>query len=468
MKKKALFWVALIIGLVNIVFGIGSVILARLNGVNWVTILADGGWLLDLSITSIGILIAVTRPRNPLGWIFFAIGFSQGLVSFAFQYAMFTLVTSPAALPGGPLMSVLGQVAWLPGLSLMLTYAILLFPTGHLPSRRWRILGWLSALPLVLFVPLIISAWPYRGIILLLHPEQVQPTTGLLSVAGNFGFAMILLSGLASVVSLIIRFRRGDMTERQQIKWVIFSASIFLVAIVLTDTSPTNAFLQQHGLTFLLMVPVSIALPAAVGMSILRYRLWDIDIIINRTLVYVPLTAILSGLYAASLALLQRIFVIVTGTKSDGAIVLTTLILTSTFSPIKNALQSLVDRRFKNPTDPLAAWKAYRRQIQAVAEVVDRKSALRRFLDESSLALQASSGAIFLEHAGSPEVVSVTGDWAAGREALTIPIGKATEEIGTLYLGARRDGSAYTEAEISSITGVAGLLALVLAPTEDG
>jgi hypothetical protein len=462
MKKKALFWVAITIGLVNAVFGIGSVILARLNGVSWVAILSDGGWILDLSITSIGILIAVSRPRNPLGWIFFAIGFSQGLVSFAFQYATFSMVTSPDALPGGPLMSVLGQIAWLPGLSLMLTYAILLFPTGHLPSRRWRVLGWLSGLPLVFFIPFAIYTWPYRGLVLLLHPEQIQPAAGIYAVLSQVSFPILLLCGLACVVSLIVRFRKADLTERQQIKWVIFSACIFFVAIVLTDLNPTGAFLREHGLTFLLMVPVSIALPAAVGMAILRYRLWEIDILINRTLVYVPLTGILSGVYAASISLLQKAFIAITGAKSDGAIVLTTLILASTFTPIKNALQALVDRRFKNPAEPLAALKTYRRQIQTVAEVVDKKSALKHFLDESVSALQASSGAIFLSHAGAPQVVSVTGDWVAGLEALSIPIGKETGDVGTLYLGLRRDGTPYTESEISSLTGVADILGLVL------
>ncbi|HEX7434809.1 MAG TPA: hypothetical protein VF326_14255, partial [Anaerolineaceae bacterium] len=252
----------------------------------------------------------------------------------------------------------------------------------------------------------------------------------------------------------------------QQIKWVIFSACIFFVAIVLTDLNPTGAFLRDHGITFLLMIPVSIALPAAVGMAILRYRLWEIDILINRTLVYVPLTGILAGVYAASISLLQRGFVAVTGAKSDVAIVLTTLILTSTFTPIKNALQGLVDRRFKNPVEPLAALKTYRRQIQAVAEVVDRNSALKRFLDESASALQASCGAIFQAHAGTPQVVSVTGDWVAGLEALTIPIGKETGDIGTLYLGLRRDGTPYTKSEISSLTGVADILGLVLGQRE--
>jgi hypothetical protein len=462
MKKKALFWIAITIGLLNVAIGIGSVIFARMNAVDWPTILSDGGWILALSMTSIGVLIAVSRPHNPLGWIFCAIGFSQGLVSFAFQYATFVLVTSPAALPGGPLMSWLGQVAWAPGLFLILTFAILLFPTGRLPSRRWRILAWVSAIPMVFFIPVALSVWPYRGLVLLLHPEQIQPTSGILATISQLSYPMALLCGLACVVSLFIRFRKADLIERRQIKWVAFAASVFLFVIVLQQIPPVAKFLAENRLTFIFVVPTSIALPVAVGMAILRYRLWDIDILINRTLVYVPLTGILAGLYAASITLLQRAFVAFTGAKSDGAVVLTTLILTSTFTPIKNVLQAFVDRRFKNPAEPQAALKTFKRQIQTIEEVVDRESAARRFLDESASALQASCGAVFLANAGSPRVVSVKGDWVPGREALTIPIGKEAGNIGTLYLGLRGDGTAYTESEITLVARVANSLGRVL------
>ena len=380
--------------------GIGSVILSSMNGADWRSILSDGGWILALSMTSIAILIALLRPNNPLGWIFFAVGFFQGLVSFAFQYATFTLVTSPGALPGGPLMSWLGQIAWFPGLCLMLTYAVLLFPTGHLPSRRWRIFAWICAIPMFLFIPLALSVWPYRGLELLLHPDSVTPTTGILSIFYGSPSPWCLCAELVSLVSLILRYRKADLVIRRQIKWVAFAAGIFLLMELLQSVPPIYAFFTDNKLTYLVAVPVSIALPAAIGMAILRYRLWEIDILINRTLVYIPLTGILSGLYAASTSLLQRVFVAFTGTKSDGAIVLTTLILASTFTPIKNALQAFVDRRFKNPLEPLAALKSFKRQIQTIEEVVDRESAARRFLEESAAALQASCGAVFLSHEG--------------------------------------------------------------------
>jgi hypothetical protein len=466
MKKKLLISVAILLALVNVSIGIGSVIFSGLNGLDWRVILSDGGWILALSMTSIAVLIAILRPKNPLGWIFYAVGFFQGLVSFALQYATYTLITSPGALPFGPVMSWLGQIAWFPGLCLLLTYVVLLFPTGSLPSRRWRIFGWICIIPNVLFIPLALSIWPYRGLTLLLNPDSTVPTTGILAFFLNLSFPLVLVCGIVSLVSLILRYRKADLSVRRQIKWVAFAAGIFLLMELLQAVPAIYNFFTDNKLTYLVSVPVSIALPAATGMAILRYRLLDIDILIHRTLVYIPLTAILSGVYAASTSLLQRLFVATTGARSDGAIVLTTLILTATFTPIKNALQGFVDKRFKNPLEPLAALKTFKRQIQAIEEVVDRNTAARRFLEESAAALQATCGAVFLFQDGSPRIVSMNGDWQAGREALSIPIGEETRNAGMLYLGQRHDGSAYTEAEISLLTGVGESLGRVLSLVE--
>jgi hypothetical protein len=468
MKNKILFWAVLVIGLLTASIAISSVILSRLNGVDWLTILPDGSWILALSMTCVAVLIALRRPENPLGWIFLAIGFTQGLVSFSLQYSKFALVTSPTVLPGGDLMSWVAQIAWFPSLSLLLTYAIMLFPTGALPSHRWRSLAWASAIPLLLFLPVALSFWPDRGLNLLLNPDSVTPTSGVFFFLLILSFPTLFLCGVASLVSLIIRYRKGDLIERHQIKWVAFAAGLFLLMELLSGISPVYAFFTDHKISFLIVIPVSLALPAAIGIAILRYRLLDIDILINRTLVYIPLTGILAGLVAASMNLLQRGFIVITGAKSDIAVVLTTLILTSAFTPIKNALQAFVDRRFKNPLEPLAALKTFKRQIQAIEEVMDRESAARRFLDESASALQASCGAVLLTSNGVPKVVSVSGDWKAGRETLTIPIGKEAGNIGILYLGIRNDGTAYTEAESSLLAGVASSLGRVLSLVDAG
>ncbi len=229
LKKRILIWAVIFFGLVNAAIGIGSVIFYGMIGADWRSILSDMGWILALSMTSIAILITILRPNNPLGWIFFAVGFFEGLVSFAYQYATYTLVTSPGTLPGGPLMSWLGQFAWFPGLCLMLTYAVLLFPTGHLPSRRWRAFAWICALPLVFFTPVAVSLWPFRGLELLLHPDNFMPTNGILLISLYLSFPLLLACGLICLASIIIRYRKADLVIRRQIKWVAFAAGIFLL-----------------------------------------------------------------------------------------------------------------------------------------------------------------------------------------------------------------------------------------------
>ena len=403
MKKKILFWTAILLGMLNIAIGISSVVFSRLNGVGWLTILADGGWILALSMTSVALLIALLRPGNPLGWVFFAIGFFQGLVSFAMQYAMYTLVTSPGSFAGGEYHVVAGCNWLVPRLSLLLNLRHpALSQPGNCPHRAGAYSAGCAS-PDRFFIP--------TGIIRVASSRASNScsTPNSLSLSPRASWVFLPISpsrwcscvGSACLVSLIIATARLTSSIRRQIKWVAFAAGIFLAMELLQAIPAVYNFLTDNNLTYLVVVP------AFRSHCRLRWA-WRscatacgmIDILINRTLVYVPLTGILAGLYAASISLLQRTFVAITGTRSDGAIVLTTLILTSTFTPIKNALQSLVDRRFKSPAEPLAALKTFKRQIQAVEEVVDRESAARRFLDESTSALQASCGAIFLSQKG--------------------------------------------------------------------
>ena len=174
----------------------------------------------------------------------------------------------------------------------------------------------------------------------------------------------------------------------------------------------------------------------------LRYRLYDIDVIINRTLVYVPLTAIVAGLYSASIALLQKLFVAATGEKSDAAIVITTLLLTTTFTPIKNLLQSAVDKRFKETRDATKKLKSFDRQVRLVGDVLDTRQITRRRLDETTTAFNAKSGAVYLMQDGALQLVQASEGWEGnvGNVALTVPLESEGEQVGLLQLGARRDG----------------------------
>lgn len=454
-KSRWLIAAIFLLALVNVVFGIGSIIFSILNGVDTPTVLSDPGWQLALTMTTIGTLVALFRPGNPLGWIFDLIAFFQGLVSVARQYAVFTLITSPGALPGGLFVSWLASTAWMPGLSLLLTYAIMLYPTGRLPSPRWKALAWASALPVALFIPVASNIWPYRGLLLIQHPEQIPEPTGLIGVLVALVYPLMLACGIASLVTLVVRYRHGTAVERQQIKWVVFAATSFILAVIFIEYSAIGSYLEDHQLLFLITIPVVIGLPAAVGIAILRYRLWEIDLIINRTLVYIPLTGILAGLYSATISLSQRTFIAATGARSDGAVVLTTLFLVSMFTPIKNALQSAVDKRFKAAKDPMAPLTAFGQQVRTIEEVLDMEKAVSRLLREATLSLRASSGAVLISDNGTLQVFSKTPAWQDDQQVISLDIGRQGSRFGALQLGPRADGTPYTDLERSALASLA-------------
>jgi hypothetical protein len=206
--------------------------------------------------------------------------------------------------------------------------------------------------------------------------------------------------------------------------------------------------------------------PLAYAISITRYRLWDIDVLINRTLVYVPLTGMVAGLYAASTALLQKLFLTITGQQSDAAIVLTTLIIASTFTPIKNALQSFVDKRFKPAPDSMGRLKALGKQMSLVGDVIDPRRITQQVLDEAIGAFHATGGAIHLVRDGHLDVAHASNNWHPDDAKLSLQLRAHLTHIGDLELGARGDGNAYSVEDRQTLQRIADELAHVISLME--
>jgi hypothetical protein len=198
----------------------------------------------------------------------------------------------------------------------------------------------------------------------------------------------------------------SNRLQRQQTRWVVFGMAVsvicilafFLPRFINTDLARPS---DRPTLLYYLLSSTAITLsalftPLVIGISILRYRLWAIDPILNRALVYIPLTGILAGLYTASITLFQRIFVAFTGDRSDGAIIIATLILASMFTPVKNALQTAVDKRFRDRADPTEKLEEFRERVESVVQVFDVHSIARRLLDEAIVAFDATGGAVYL------------------------------------------------------------------------
>jgi len=311
-----------------------------------------GGLVAGATYGIVGWIIASRRPDNAIGWVFLAIGLSQSIDVFAGVYSVYGLAVAPGSLPFAAELSWVVLWAWAPGFILLVTLSVLLFPDGRPPSPRWRPVVWASlAVIALLVVPFAIVAWPYRGEALLF--TDARPTGGALGVAFGLQFIGLLASpfvALASIAGMVVRFRRSGPTERQQLKWFTFAAVpeiAFIVSVGFVTYPPLLGALGA-----ILFGPL---LPIAAAIAILRYRLYEIDLLINRTFVYGALTAILAGVYTASITLTTRVFSAITGERSDAAIVLTTLIVVSLFTPLKSRLQSAVDKRMKAPHSGVAA-----------------------------------------------------------------------------------------------------------------
>jgi hypothetical protein len=220
---------------------------------------------------------------------------------------------------------------------------LLLFPTGRPPSPRWRWVLWSAGIGNALaVVSLVSSLWPRRGLALL---QRGGPEAGgVLGTLYNVGYWVALVAVLAAVASLVVRLRRARGVERQQLKWVVY-AVVMAGCFTLLMEAPN--LIDRSELAADVMYALLIALiPVPVGMAILRYRLYDIDRLINRTLVYGLLTALLAGVYAGAVLVLGQVFGAVGGDPPSWAVAGATLAVAALFQPARRRIQQVVDRRF--------------------------------------------------------------------------------------------------------------------------
>jgi hypothetical protein len=351
MSRRAASYLAWSLCALCVVLAVASLILALLNErtLGEIFLAWDGPsiavlptWTVSFSV--VGALVASHRPKNPIGWIFLAEGFCYGLLSVADQYAIYALLTNPNALPLGAEASWLGKWIWAPGLGLSLVFLPLLFPDGHPPSNRWRLVGWLGGLSIAMtVVASMIVLWPERGPALVTGDES--PSHVLDVVLLFAAVPMLFVAGLGAVISLFVRFRWARGNERQQIKWFASAAALSLVWIIVFGQSTRGLPEAIVALSSLLVIP---SIPIATGIAILRYRLYDIDRIINRTLVYGSLTVMLALIYFGGVAATQAIYRALTGQEQQPqlAVVVSTLAIAALFSPLRRRIQSFIDRRF--------------------------------------------------------------------------------------------------------------------------
>jgi hypothetical protein len=312
-----------------------AVALAFLNRSDEASVIFPLGLMVSAMV---GGLIASRRPENPVGWFFLGSAGCFAITEVAAEYATY-------GLPGAWMMAWLLSWLWVPALILLLCFVPLYFPDGRLVSPRWR---WVVGLALFFSVTIaVFSALSpgeiqEEGIANPLGIEALRPVFELLEIPMLALYFTLLF---ASAASLVVRFRRSGSVERQQIKWLAFAA--LAIPVWFLTNSPIEAvsrtlFDIMDALIFSALIPV------AAGVAILRYRLYDIDVVINRTLVYGSLTALLVAIYLGGVAATQAIFRTLTDQQQQPqlAIVVSTLIIAALFNPLRRRIQTLIDRRF--------------------------------------------------------------------------------------------------------------------------
>jgi hypothetical protein len=302
-----------------------------------------GGAVAGATYPLVGWLIASRRPRNPIGWIFLAIGLSQAGSSLTAQYAVFGLITHPGSLPLADLATWVGAWAWAPGFVLLFV-VVLVFPDGTLPSRRWRIVTWTAAIAILMTVAAqAIGTWGYRGLTLMAPTPPDTSADPLLTAClavATVGSMLVIPVGLAAVTGIVIRFRRSGAVERHQIKWFAAGATVEIGVLILMNlVTPPYPF---DVITSALVVPL---VPIATALAVFRYRLYEIDRIISRTVGWAASTAMVVGLFGLGLVVLETLLAGVTQ-GSTLAVAGSTLAAFAAFQPIRRHVQSFVDRRF--------------------------------------------------------------------------------------------------------------------------
>ncbi len=284
--------------------------------------------------------------------------------------------------------------------------------------------------------------------------------------------ALIILLYVLGVVLQICRYRRKATPQhRLQMKWLMWGVMLAVGFVggyvLLLNTLPIMQTASQD------MVLMRLAgrtvrqlalclLPISLLYSVVRYDLWDIDVILNRSLVYLPLTSILAVIYATSLALTQKFFVAATGQESELAMVLTTLLLTIVFTPIRNELQRFVDAHFKEAPDRFRQLASFDQQVSEVAEIIDLNRVSGKLLVESIRAFDAVGGALFLVEDGRPRLVHITDRWG-GPVVVRVGLTYGDLCVGWLVLGARSDGGSYSAADLARLQATVADVAHVIA-----
>ncbi len=352
MGRHAASWLAWSMVVLSVAFFVGGVALARMTGFTGPELPsgsvgdADSVALLlamVLTFSVVGAVVASRHPRNTIGWIFCTMGLVTGLGTLASGYAEYWLTSGSGSQSLGETAAWFASWWWTLLVVVPTTFLLLLFPDGRLPSPRWRPVAWCAGLGIIGFVVgLATEAGPLGD-----FPQIANPYSFDSPVLGVVGVAGALVAGgsmVASAISLIVRMRRVGSVERQQIKWLAYGGAVVVGAVFVGG----GIAIWKGDFGIAVIAIALLGLPVFTGIAILKHRLYDIDVVINRTLVYGWLTAMLLAVYFGGVTAIQTTFRALTGQEEQPqlAVVVSTLVIAALFNPLRRRIQAFIDRRF--------------------------------------------------------------------------------------------------------------------------
>ena len=343
-----------------------------------------------LASAMVGTLIGLRRPGHRIGWLLRVAALCFATGALIVTYVEVAVFERPGELPVGPVLVILGDWAFSLGLGISATFLLLLFPTGRLPSPRWRPVAWLSGISLVSMLGGI-AVGAFTGLPMD-NPLALESSHPVLLLLEGGGFDVLLAMILASVASLVVRYRRAVGDERQQLKWVALGVSVLGLALVGTavwEVANGPAELSDNTENFVTGACLTM-IPVTIGVAILRYRLYDIDRIISRTVSYGMLTAVLAAAYGGLVFILRDMLPLEGGI----AVASSTLAVAALFNPLRRRVQSFVDRRFnRSRFDQTRTIEAFAHRLGTVVDLGELERDLR---DVAAASMQPTTVSLWL------------------------------------------------------------------------
>jgi two-component system, NarL family, sensor kinase len=400
-----------------------------------------------------GALLVSRHPGNPIGWLFCLAGLGAGIGGLATEYAIEALVANPGSLPAGEAMAWLGSWPWILFVPVPATVGLLLFPTGQPVSPRWRVALWAAiGVNLALFFAFAFQKGELEGF-------GIDNPVGFLP-EGFEAIGGLLLPVIAlALASLIVRYRRAVGDERQQLRWMAAAAALFLVAIPLEIvlSTLTDAWAGWPTLA------ASAAIVLAAGVAVLKYRLYDLDLVVNRTLVYGLLTGLVVAGYVGLVAGLGELL----DSTGVGVSLIATGVVAVAIQPLRSVIQRRVDRlMYGDRDDP---YRALARLGERLGQAVDPDSVLPTIVDAVAEGLRLPYVAIELEEAGGQRIIASHGEFR-GCEPVRLPLEYRGDEVGRLLAAPRPGSDSLGPADLallSDLSRQAGVAAHAVRLTQD-